>query len=74
MAGLHLCYFAHPDSLAYLQAYPDILLLNCTYKTNKYSMPLLDMIRVNACQQSFCIAFGFLSGKIEDDYCWALDS
>lgn len=41
--------FAHPDSLAYLQAYPDILLLDCTYKMNKHGMPLLDMIRVDAC-------------------------
>jgi hypothetical protein len=65
--------FAHPDSLAYLQAYPDILFLDCTYKTNKYGMPLLDMIGVDACQRSFCIAFAFLSGETEDDYSWALD-
>ncbi len=65
--------FAHPDSLAYLHAYPDILLLDCTYKTNKYGMPLFDMIGVDACQRSFCIAFAFLSGETEQDYLWALD-
>ncbi len=65
--------FAHPDSLAYLQAYPELLLLDCTYKTNKYSMPLLDMIGVDAAQRSFCIAFAFLSGEIEEDYTWALE-
>jgi hypothetical protein len=65
--------FAHPDSLAYLQTYPDVLLLDCTYKTNKYGMPLLDMIGVDACQRSFCIAFAFLSGEAEDDYLWALN-
>ncbi|KAL2104883.1 hypothetical protein VUR80DRAFT_9410 [Thermomyces stellatus] len=64
--------FAHPGSLAYLQAYPDLLFLDCTYKTNKYGMPLLDMIGVDACQRSFCIAFAFLSGETED-YIWALD-
>ncbi|KJZ70634.1 hypothetical protein HIM_09954 [Hirsutella minnesotensis 3608] len=36
--------FAHPESLAYLRAYPDVLLLDCTYKTNKHGMPLLDMV------------------------------
>jgi hypothetical protein len=36
-------------------------------------MPLLDMIGVDACQRSFCIAFAFLSGETEDDYFWALD-
>ncbi|KAL0930717.1 uncharacterized protein CTRU02_214792 [Colletotrichum truncatum] len=65
--------FAHPDSLALLQAYPDIMLLDCTYKTNKYGMLLLDIVGVDACQRSFCIAFVFLSGEAEDDYTWALE-
>lgn len=65
--------FAHPDSLAYLKSYPDILILDCTYKTNKYKMPLLDIVGVDACQRSFCIAFAFLSGEEEKDYIWALD-
>jgi hypothetical protein len=66
-------FFAHPDSLLYLEAYPDVLLLDCTYKTNKYKMPLLDIIGVDACQRSFCIAFAFLSGEAEQDYSWALE-
>jgi hypothetical protein len=65
--------FAHPDSLGYLQAYPELLILDCTYKTNKYGMPLLDMVGVDAAQRSFCIAFAFLSGEAEDDYIWALE-
>lgn len=64
--------FAHPDSVVYLQSYPDVLTLDCTYKTNKYGMPLLDVIGVDACQRSFCIAFAFLGGETEDDYIWAL--
>ncbi|KAJ2975527.1 hypothetical protein NQ176_g5473 [Zarea fungicola] len=65
--------FAHPQSLAYLKSYPDLLVLDCTYKTNKYKMPLLDIVGVDACQRSFCIAFAFLSGESEGDYTWALD-
>ena len=34
-------------------------------------MPLLDMVGVDACQRSFCIAFAFLSGEQEEDYAWA---
>ncbi|EFZ03822.2 hypothetical protein MAA_00896 [Metarhizium robertsii ARSEF 23] len=64
--------FAHPDSVFYLQSYPDVLILDCTYKTNKYGMPLLDVIGVDACQRSFCIAFAFLGGETEEDYIWAL--
>jgi hypothetical protein len=65
--------FAHPGSLDYLRAYPELLLLDCTYKTNKYDMPLLDMIGVDAAQRSFCIAFAFLSGETEEDYTWAFE-
>jgi hypothetical protein len=36
-------------------------------------MPLLDIVGVDACQRSFCIAFAFLSGEEETDYIWALD-
>jgi MULE transposase domain len=66
-------FFAHPDSVAYLQGNPDVLLLDCTYKTNKHGMPLLDMVGVDSCQRSFCIAFAFLSGESEEDYSWALE-
>ena len=65
--------FAHPRSLGYLKSYPEVLILDCTYKTNKYKMPLLDIVGVDACQRSFCIAFAFLSGEEEDDYIWALE-
>jgi hypothetical protein len=65
--------FAYPDSLGYLRAYPELLLLDYTYKTNKYGIPLLDMIGIDAAQRSFCIAFVFLSGEIEEDYIWALE-
>ncbi|KAG6978861.1 PKS-NRPS hybrid synthetase [Fusarium oxysporum f. sp. conglutinans] len=65
-------FFGHPDSVAYLQSNPDVLLLDCTYKTNKHAMPLLDMVGVDSCQRSFCIAFAFLSGESEEDYSWAL--
>jgi hypothetical protein len=61
-------FFAHPDSIVYLQCNPDVLILDCTYKTNKHAMPLLDMVGVDSCQRSFCIAFAFLSGETEEDY------
>ncbi|KAI7760068.1 hypothetical protein LZL87_014319 [Fusarium oxysporum] len=67
-------FFAHPDSIAYLQCNPDVLLLDCTYKTNKHGMPLLDMVGVDACERSFCIAFAFISGETEEDYSWALQN
>jgi hypothetical protein len=65
---LNALFFAHPESIHYLQDHPDLLLVDCTYKTNRYGMPLLDMIGVDACNKSFCIAFAFLPGEQEEDY------
>ncbi|KAL9572153.1 hypothetical protein ACKAV7_003731 [Fusarium commune] len=64
--------FAHPKSLEYLKSYSEVIILDCTYKTNKYNMPLLNAIGVDACQRSFCIAFAFLCGEEEADYQWVL--
>jgi hypothetical protein len=64
--------FSHPDSLAYLKSYPEVLIMNCTYRTKKYKMPLLDIVSIDARQKTFCVAFAFLSGEEEDDFNWAL--
>jgi hypothetical protein len=37
-------FFMFRLTLAYLYAYWHVLVLDCTYKTNKYEMPLLDMV------------------------------
>jgi hypothetical protein len=60
--------FAHPESLAYLQSYPEVLILDCTHKTHRYNMPLLNMIGIDSCQRSFCIAFAFLSNQDENSF------
>jgi hypothetical protein len=65
--------FASPASLEYLRAYPDVMILDCTYKTNMFNMPLLDMVGIDARGRSFCIAFAFLSHEEEADYTWTLD-
>lgn len=37
-------------------------------------MSLLDIVGVDACQWTFCIAFAFLSGEEEGDFTWALQA
>ncbi|KAL9570112.1 hypothetical protein ACKAV7_005620 [Fusarium commune] len=64
--------FAHPGSVQFARSYPEVLIVDCTYKTNKYKMPLLDMVGVDATGSTFCIAFAYLSGEEEEDFAWAL--
>ena len=65
---LKYLFFAYLESFKYLQKNPNILLLNCTYKTNKFKMPFLYTVGVNNSRQNFKLTYYFLPGKIEDDY------
>lgn len=66
-------FFAHPESIDYLRAYPEVIILDCTYKTNQYNMPLLNIVGVDALCTPFCVAFALLSDESETDYTWALN-
>lgn len=57
--------FATHDQIAFHHAYPDVLLLDSTYKTNRYAMPLLHFGAPTPCNTYFSTAFCFLSGEAE---------
>lgn len=68
--GGHINYIFIADqrSVDYLNANPDIILLDCTYKTNKFDMPLLHILGVDNMGQSFSVGFCFLDTEKEDSY------
>jgi len=37
-------FIAHPKSLKLARAYPDVIIADCTYQTNKFGLPMLHMI------------------------------
>ncbi|KAM0987652.1 hypothetical protein EV2_012136 [Malus domestica] len=64
--------FAHPLSIELTKSYPYVFVMDCTYKTNKYKMPLLDIIGVSSFNTSFYSCFVFMQNEKEEDYVWAL--
>jgi hypothetical protein len=52
----------------YLNKHPDVLLLDCTYKTNKFDMLLLNILSINYYSNSFTIALCFLDHKVTENY------
>jgi MULE transposase domain len=46
--------------LEILRMNPYILIMDCTYKTNKYKMPLLDIVGILAISATFFVGFGFI--------------
>ncbi|XP_074300785.1 uncharacterized protein LOC141632105 [Silene latifolia] len=58
-------------SLKFLKAYPYVLIADCTYKTNKYKMPVLEVIGVTPVHKNFSVFFAFLQNEQETAYDWA---
>ena len=51
-----------------------MFVMDCTYKTNKYKMPLLDIVGFSSFNGSFYSCFALLQKEEENDYVWALKS
>ncbi|XP_057445785.1 uncharacterized protein LOC130737925 [Lotus japonicus] len=47
--------------------------MDCTYKTNKYRIPLLEMVGLTSTGKTFSIAFCYMTQERTHDYVWALD-
>ncbi len=49
-----------------------VLIMDCTYKTNKYKMPLLTICEVIALGTTFIVDFVFIEKENKDYYDWVL--
>jgi MULE transposase domain len=65
-------FFAHPLSVELTQNFPNIFVMDSTYKTYRYKMSFLDIAGLSCFNTSFCSGFAFLKGQSEEDYTWAL--
>ncbi|KAI9917695.1 hypothetical protein PsorP6_013105 [Peronosclerospora sorghi] len=46
--------------------------MDSTYKTNRYKLPLLDVVVVTPNSQTVSLAYAFLSEESDKDYTWSL--
>jgi hypothetical protein len=67
-------FFAHKSQAEMLLTNPDVLLMDCTYRTNKFKLPLLHVLGCTNLQTYFSAAFCFLRTETELDYYWALST
>ncbi|XP_028099052.1 protein FAR1-RELATED SEQUENCE 5-like [Camellia sinensis] len=67
-------FWAHPVSLDLLRTFPRVLIMDCTYKTNRYRLPLLEIVGVTSTHMTFSVAIAYLQTKRVDNYAWALQT
>jgi hypothetical protein len=65
-------WLAHVNDLAQLRRFSDIILMDCTYKTNRFKMPLLNIVGCTNLNTTFEVGMIFLSAEKEEDYAWGL--
>lgn len=55
-----------------LKDFPEVLLFDSTYKTNRFNMPLFNICSSTSLKKTFQVAAVFLSAEKEADYSWAI--
>nr|XP_043637923.1 protein FAR1-RELATED SEQUENCE 5-like [Erigeron canadensis] len=65
-------FIVHPLSIKLAKLFSYAFVMDCTYKTNRFNMPLLDIVGISCFNTSFYSGFAFLESEDEESYTWAL--
>jgi hypothetical protein len=65
-------FFSKKSSQIILKVNYEILVMNCTYKTNKYKMSFFIISDQIALHKNFYVAFCFMTKEKQNDYVWIL--
>ncbi|XP_012844886.1 PREDICTED: uncharacterized protein LOC105964924 [Erythranthe guttata] len=62
----------HPKCIKLAQSYPYVFVMDCTYKTNRYGLPFLEIMGFTCINMTFSIAFAYLDHEKTEIFKWAL--
>ena len=65
-------FWSHLDAVKSTNSCNLVFLINSTYKTNRYKLPLLDIVGVTPTGMTFFAAFAYLEGERLNNIVWAL--
>ncbi|XP_058775076.1 uncharacterized protein LOC131649327 [Vicia villosa] len=66
-------FLTHAKSIKFFNTFPTVLIIGSTYKTNKYRLPLLEIVGVTSTEKTFSVGFTFLECDKQDNVTCALD-
>ena len=66
-------FWSHPDAVKLSNAFNLVFLINCTYKTNRYRLPLFHIVGVTPTGMTFSVVFAYLKEKCVNNVVWALE-
>ncbi|XP_012829137.1 PREDICTED: protein FAR1-RELATED SEQUENCE 5-like [Erythranthe guttata] len=65
-------FWIHPKCIKLAQSYPYVFVIDCTYKTNRYGLPFLEILGFTCTNKTFSIAFAYLDHEKTENFEWAL--
>lgn len=65
-------FIAHKASLEVFKSNSDVLVMDCTYKTNRLDMPLLNIVGCTGMNTTIHVAQCFIRSEDKDEFEWAL--
>lgn len=66
-------FWIHPDSIKLFNMLLTVLIVNSTYKTNKYRLLLLKIVGVTSIEKTYSVGFAFLESEKRENVTWALE-
>ena len=63
---------AHPTSVKLFNNFPTVLVMDSTYKTNMYKMPMFEIVGVTSTDLTYSVGFGFVTHEKEENFVWVL--
>ncbi|XP_028180899.1 protein FAR1-RELATED SEQUENCE 6-like [Glycine soja] len=66
-------FWCHPDAVKLCNVCHLVFLIDSTYKTNRYRLPLLDIVGVTPTRMTFSAGFAYLQGERVNNLVWALE-
>ena len=64
--------FFHNESLELLRRYSSCLVFDCTYKTNRFNTPFLNIVGITPTNESFMVGHAFMQSEEMGDYSWVI--
>jgi len=65
-------FFTHATAIALARIWPEVLLMDATYRTNYYNLPLLHFLGRLPTGKNFTVTFCFISDENERMFSWVL--
>lgn len=61
-------FWAHAESVKLLNMFPNMLIMESTYKTNKYAQPLFEVVGMTSTELIFVVAFAYMEYEQTENF------